>query len=101
MYYVHNRLLIAALHFNENYGCKLAKTLAGSERIRIFSQAKQGEFTPNKSQFPKLLISIYFNQKLINFNEHILQIMLMTLYRRPLSIVKMITSQHYPQLPLP
>lgn len=77
MYYVHNRLLIAALHFNENFGRKQATTLAGSERIRIvFPKQKQGEFTPKPIPVPKTFskyIASYISIKeLINFNEHIL-----------------------------
>lgn len=50
----HNRLLIAALHFNENYGWEQAKTSAGSEQIRIvFPKQKQGEFTPKPIAVPK------------------------------------------------
>lgn len=41
------RLLIAAMHFNENYGRAQAITKAGKERIRIiFPKQKQGDFTP-------------------------------------------------------
>ena len=41
------RLLIAAMHFNENYGRAQATTKEGKERIRIvFPKQKQGNFTP-------------------------------------------------------
>ena len=95
MYYVRNRVLIAPLHFNENFGHKQAKTLPGLEQIWIvFPKQRQGEFTPKPIPVLKTF--------LIDFNECILQIMLMTLYRRLLSIAKIImTSQYYPQLPLP
>ena len=60
--YVHNRLLIAALHFNENYGRRQAKTLAGSERIRIvFPKQKQGEFTPKPIPVPKTFSKYSYN----------------------------------------
>lgn len=57
-YYVHVRLhirlLMAALHFNENYGRKQARTASGSERIRIaFPKQKKGEFTPKPVPVPK------------------------------------------------
>ena len=43
----HKRLLLAALHFNENFDRAQAKTLDGNERIRIvFPKQKKGEFTP-------------------------------------------------------
>ena len=46
--------MIAALHFNKNYGWEQAKTSAGSERIRIvFPKQKQGEFTPKPIAVPK------------------------------------------------
>ena len=48
------RLLIAALHFNENYGWEQAKTSTSSERIRIvFPKQKQGEFIPKPIPVPK------------------------------------------------
>ena len=41
------KLLLAALHFNENFNIAQAKTLDGNERIRIvFPKQKKGEFTP-------------------------------------------------------
>lgn len=41
------RLLVAAMHFNENYGRAQALTKSGSERIRVvFPKQKHGEFTP-------------------------------------------------------
>jgi len=47
MYHLHKRLLMAALQFNENYGCKQAVTASGSERIRIvYPKQKKGNFTP-------------------------------------------------------
>jgi len=40
-------LLIAALHFNENFRREQAKTATGTEKLRIcFPKSKQGEFTP-------------------------------------------------------
>ena len=49
--------LIAALHFNENYGWEQAKTSAGSERIRIVFQNKnKGNSHQSQSQFPKLIV---------------------------------------------
>ena len=40
------RLLMAALHFNENYNRAQAKTASGNEWIRIvYAKHKQGEFT--------------------------------------------------------
>ena len=42
-----HRLIIAAMHFNKNFGRAQAITKSGSERIRIFSpKQKQGEYTP-------------------------------------------------------
>ena len=47
MYNLHTRLLMAALHFNENFDREQAKTASGTERIRIvFPKHKKGEFTP-------------------------------------------------------
>jgi len=47
-------LLIAALHFNENFGREQAKTAAGAEKLRIcFPKSKQGEFTPKPIPIPK------------------------------------------------
>lgn len=59
------RLLIAALHFNENYDREQAKTKDGAERIKIsFPKQKQGGFTPKPVPVPKtyrkLLIHMYF-----------------------------------------
>ena len=49
-----HRLLIAALHFNENIGREQAKTLAGLESIQIvFPKQKQGDFTPKPVPVPK------------------------------------------------
>ena len=43
----HARLLIAAMHLNENYGREQATTKDGAERIQIvFPKQKQGEFNP-------------------------------------------------------
>ena len=45
------RLLMAALHFNENYNHAQAKTASVNERIRIvYPKHKQGEFTPKPVQ---------------------------------------------------
>ena len=58
------RLLLAALHFNENFGRKQAKTLAGAERIRIvFPKQKQGEFTPKPIPAPRTY-SKYISQSM-------------------------------------
>ena len=47
MYNLHTRLLMVALHFNENFDCEQAKTASGSEQIWIvFPKHKKGEFTP-------------------------------------------------------
>ena len=41
------RLLLAALHFNENFGRAQAVTKSGKERIEIvFPTQKRGDFTP-------------------------------------------------------
>ena len=41
------RLLLAAMHFNENFGRAQAVTKLGRERMKIvFPKQKQGEFTP-------------------------------------------------------
>ena len=41
------RLLLAAMHFNENFGQSQAVTKLGRERMKIvFPKQKQGEFTP-------------------------------------------------------
>jgi len=41
------RLLIAVMHFNENFGREQAVTKAGKERIKFYyPKAKQGECTP-------------------------------------------------------
>ena len=46
-HFLNVRLLLAALHFNENYDRAQAKTRDGTERIRIvFPKQKKGEFTP-------------------------------------------------------
>ena len=51
-------LLIAALHFNENFGGKQAKTAAGIEKLRTcFSKFKQGELTLSQFQFPRPTVS--------------------------------------------
>ena len=43
---LHLRLLLAVLHFNENFHREQAKTASGSERIRIvFPKQKKGEYT--------------------------------------------------------
>ena len=48
------RLLIAALHFNENYNRVLAKTASRNEWIQIvYPKHKQGEFTPKPVPVPK------------------------------------------------
>ena len=51
---LHLRLLLAALHFNENFQREQAKTASGSERIRIvFPKQKKGEYTPKPVPVPK------------------------------------------------
>lgn len=48
------RLLVAAMHFNENFGRPQAVTKSGKERIQIvFPKQKQGEFTPKIVKVPK------------------------------------------------
>ena len=48
------RLLVAAMHFNENFGRDQAKTESGAERIKIvFPKQKAGEFTPKIVPIPK------------------------------------------------
>jgi len=48
------RLLIEALHFNENFGREQAKTAAGTEQLWIFfPKPKQGEFTTKLIPVPK------------------------------------------------
>ena len=43
----HFRLLLAAMHFNENFWRPQAVTKLGRERMKIvFPKQKQGEFTP-------------------------------------------------------
>jgi len=44
---IYCRLLIAVMHFNENYGRKQAVTKTGIERLRLCSiKTKKGECTP-------------------------------------------------------
>ena len=44
---LYSRLLVAAMHFNENFGRAQAITKSGKERIQIvFPKQKHGEFTP-------------------------------------------------------
>ena len=51
--YLH-RLIIAAMHFNENYGRAQAITKSGNERIRIvYPKQKQGEYTPKIVPVPQ------------------------------------------------
>ena len=48
------RLLVAAMHFNENFGRAQAVTKLGAERIKIvFPKQKAGEFTPKIVPIPK------------------------------------------------
>ena len=59
---LHIRLLMAALHFNENFGRKQAKTASGSERIKIvFPKQKKGEFTPKPVLVPKSYRTLYLH----------------------------------------
>ena len=61
---ISNRLLIALMHFNENYGRKQAVTKSGMERIRLcFPKAKQGECTPKIIPVP----ATYSKQKINKF----------------------------------
>ena len=54
MHFTLYRLLIAALHFNENYGREQAKTATGAERMRLcFPESKQGQCTPKIVPVPK------------------------------------------------
>ena len=51
---IFSRLLVAAMHFNENFGRAQATTKSGAERIKItFPKQKQGEFTPKIVPVPK------------------------------------------------
>ena len=48
------RLLIAALHFNDNFGREQAKIAADTEQLWIcFPKPKQGEFTAKLIPVPK------------------------------------------------
>ena len=48
------RLLVAAVHFNENLGRAQAVTKSGVERIKIvFPKQKADEFTPKIVPIPK------------------------------------------------
>ena len=52
---------MAAMHFNENYNCKQAKTRDGKERIMIgFPKQKQGQFTPKPVPEPKTYRKLYY-----------------------------------------
>ena len=45
---------MAALHFNEKFGCEQARTASGSERIKIvFPRQKKGEYIPKPVPVPK------------------------------------------------
>ena len=49
-----HRLIIAAMHFNENYGRAQAIKKSGNEQIRIvFLKRKQGEYTPKIVPVPQ------------------------------------------------
>ena len=62
IYAIHNRLLIAALHFNENFTREQAKTSSGAEQIRIvFPRQKQGDFTPKPIPVPKTYSMLCLN----------------------------------------
>ena len=55
-----HRLIIAAMHFNENFGRQQAITKSGKERIRIvFPKQKQGEYTPKIVPVPPTFSNIY------------------------------------------
>ena len=65
--YIHNyiyfRLLVAAMHFNENFGRAQAVTKSGKERIRIvFPKQKHGEFTPKIVPVPKTYSELFYKQ---------------------------------------
>ena len=48
------RLLVAAMHFNENFGRPQAVTVTGQERMQIaFKKQNPGEFTPKIVPVPK------------------------------------------------
>ena len=50
------RILIAGLHFNENFKCEQAKTKDGAEKMNVcFPKPKHGEFTPK----PVLVLQSY------------------------------------------
>ena len=57
---------MAAMHFNENFNRKQAKTKDGQERIMIaFPKQKQGEFTPKPVPVPKTYCKLHY--KLLKF----------------------------------
>ena len=73
------KLLIAALHFNENYGWEQAKTSIGTERIGFaYRKEKQGEPTPKPIPVSKTC-STYYMFQLTNYviDKIVLQIILM------------------------
>lgn len=71
------RLLLAAMHFNENFGRAQAVTKSGKERIQIvFPKQKQGEFTPKIVPVPKtygkLLLKSITNACMLRFFQSML-----------------------------
>ncbi|XP_065908498.1 uncharacterized protein [Dysidea avara] len=56
---LHSRLLLAILHFNENFGRPQARTREGKERLAIaYTKAKAGECTPKPIPVPKTYIYV-------------------------------------------
>lgn len=97
------RLLIAALHFNENYGREQAKTSTGTERMGFaYRKEKHGEPTPKPIPVPKTY-STYYMFQLTNYliNKIVLQIILMIFYNRPwITVTMALINHHYQLLPL-
>ena len=61
------RLLVAAMHFNENFRRAQAITKSGKERIQIvFPKQKQGEFTPKIVKVPKTYVTRFARRGLIH-----------------------------------
>lgn len=96
--YYNHRLLMAALHFNENYNREQAKTRDGKERIKIaFPKQKRGEFTPKPVPVSKTYRKL-FTVPLQNYLKHtyIRQVMLMNSLKRPcISAQQMTINHHY------
>ena len=52
---------MAALHFNENFGCEQSRTASGSERIKIVFPKQKKRIYPETSTSSKILqyVSMY------------------------------------------